>query len=186
MNTLIVFILALALSMDCFAIAIVNSNTGEQGRNGAALKAAIMFAAGHFLLLLAGYWIGGFFVQAFANVKAWVVLFIFFLIAVKMIRDGVRNHPQSRAFDIQNIRVVFALALAGSMDALLVGIALGLTEARAMQAATFVAIAVFLFTFSGLTGGKQLGLSFARRTAIFGGVFMIIAAGYFLSQVISS
>jgi putative Mn2+ efflux pump MntP len=75
------------------------------------------------------------------------------------------------------------LALAASIDALLVGLALGLLHTQVWLATLLVTLSAFLFTFAGLAGGQNFGLPFAKRTAIFGGVFMLIAALHFIVQL---
>ena len=72
------------------------------------------------------------------------------------------------------------MAIAAAMDAILIGLAMGIIHARAYLAAGIIAFAVFIFTFSGLAGGKQVGLEFAKKSATYGGVFMFFVAMHYL------
>jgi manganese efflux pump family protein len=183
MDVLIIFIISLGLAMDCFALAIANSTVSGHVDPGIPLKAALIFSFIHFLLLLAGFWVGGMVQHLFTGMEAWAAFVVFTIIAFKMIREAMKRRSDAKVFDINNIQVILIMATAAAMDAFLAGLAMGIVHARAYLAAGIVAFAVFLFTFSGLAGGKQLGLEFAKRTAIFGGVFMLIAAVHFLISV---
>jgi manganese efflux pump family protein len=183
METIIIFIVALGLAMDCFSLSIVNSSLSGQVKPGIPLQASILFALGHFLFLMLGSWLSGFLENMFAGREAWAAFVVFTVVGVKMIREAVRRSPGAKVFDINNMSVILVMALAASMDALLVGIAFGLVNARIFLAAGLVAFASFLFTLSGLAGGQHFGLAFAKKTSIFGGVFMFIVALHYLFSV---
>lgn len=180
MDILILFIISLGLAMDCFSLAIANSAVSGHVEPGVPIRASLMFALMHFVLLLGGYWIASLLRGRFAGLETWVAFVVFFIIGLKMIREALKRRADAKVFDINNTRVILVLSLAASMDALLAGFAMGIVNTRAYLAAGMVVLAVFLFTFSGLAGGKQLGLEFAKPTSIFGGVFMFIAALQFL------
>ncbi|MFO7997580.1 MAG: manganese efflux pump [Bacteroidales bacterium] len=180
MDLLIIFIIALALAMDCFGLSIANSSVSGLVKPGVPLKTALLFAMGHLILLQLGFWLGGLLRPMFEGMEAWGAFVIFSIIGIKMIRGAQKRRPETRVFDINSVRVMTILALATSMDALLAGIALKLVQTQLVLASVVVTLAAFLFTLAGLAGGSGLGLPFARRTTIFGGVFMFIAAFYFL------
>ncbi len=180
METLIILIIAIGLAMDCFSLAIANSSLAGEIKAGIPLQTAIIFAAMHFLLLMAGYWLGGLLQNMFSGMESWAGFVVFVIIGIKMIREGKKRHPAAKVVDINDIRVVFVMAMAASMDAFLAGLALGILNGSAYLAAGLVAMAVFLFTFSGLISGDRFGMEFAKRTSIFGGVFMFVAAIHYL------
>lgn len=180
METLIILIIAMGLAMDCFSLAIANSSVSGEIKAGIPLQTAIVFAASHLLMLMAGYWLGGLLENLFVGLEAWAGFVVFAIIGLKMIREGKKRRPESKVVDINNFRVVLFMALAASMDAFLAGLALGILHAPLHIAAFMVALAVFLFTFSGLIGGSRFGLDFAKKTSVFGGVFMFIAAIHYL------
>lgn len=183
MDVLIIFIVALGLAMDCFALAISNSSLSGVVKPGVSLKASLVFAVMHMLMLLSGFWLGGLLQPRFEGMAPWGAFVIFLIIGVKMIHGAQRRHPEARVFDINSGRVMVVLALAASIDALLAGIAMGLLHARLWLATVLVTLSVFLFTFAGLAGGENFGLPFAKRTAIFGGVFLLIAALHFIARL---
>lgn len=180
MNSLLIFIIAFALAMDCFALAIANSSVSGEVKPGVPLRAALVFAFNHLVLLLGGYFIGGLFQPLSQGLEAWIAVSILVIIGLKMMAEAIRRRPEAKVVDINSGRVVFLLALAASIDAMLAGLALGLMQARLLPAAILTVLAVWLLTFAGLAGGKQLGLAYAKPTALFGGIFMFIAASHLL------
>ena len=169
--------------MDCFAVSITNSSISGLVKPGIPLKTALVFSLSHFLLTWIGFWLGGLLAPLVVGIEAWVAFMVFSIIGFKMIYEAMRRHPQAKVFDINRLGVILALSLATSMDAFLAGVVIGILAGPVWLASVLFAITVFIFTLSGLAGGKGLGLIFAKRTAIFGGAFMVFAAFWFLSLV---
>lgn len=183
METLIIFVIALGLAMDCFAIAISNSAISGQVKPGIPLKTAIAFAFSHLVLLFAGYWLGQAVGSWFEGVQQWVAIVIFVIIGSKMIIEALKRQPKTKVFDINAGKVIVVLSIATAMDAFLAGVALGINNMGISLAAFLVTISVFVFTLSGLAGGKNFGMAFAKNIAITGGIFILMAAASFLSQL---
>jgi len=184
METLIIFIIALGLAMDCFTIAISNSSISGLVKPGIPLKTAIAFAFAHLVLLFAGHWLGQVIGSMFVGLEALVAFIILAIIGMKMIMEVRKRHPKSKVFDINRAQVVVVLSLATAMDAFLAGIALGITGLRIYLAGALIAFTVFILTLAGMASGKDFGMVYARRTAYFGGAFMLMAAAIFLWQLV--
>ena len=183
METLVIFIIALGLAMDCFAIAISNSAISGQVKPGIPLKTAMAFAFSHLVLLFAGYWLGQSLGKWFQGIEHWVAIIIFMIIGSKMILETRKRQPKTKVFDINNGKVIVVLSIATAMDAFLAGVALGINNMGVWLAAFLVTISVFVFTLTGLAGGKNFGLAFAKNIAITGGIFILMAAASFLSHM---
>ncbi len=184
METLIIFVIALGLAMDCFAIAISNSAISGQVKPGIPLKTAISFAFSHLVLLFAGYGLGQAVGSWFEGLEQWVAIAIFLIIGSKMIIEASKRQPKTKVFDINSGKVIVVLSIATAMDAFLAGVALGINNMGVWLAAFLVTTSVFIFTLTGLAGGKDFGMAFAKNMAITGGIFILMAAASFLSQII--
>ncbi len=184
METLIVFVIAFGLAMDCFAVAISNSAVSGKVSPGIPLKTAIAFAFSHLLLLFAGFWLGQTTSNRFEGLEPLVAAVILIIIGSKMIIEARKRHPKSKVFDINEVRVIIVLSIATAMDAFLAGVALGITNMGVGLAAVLVTLSVFVFTLTGLAGGDNFGFSFAKRITITGGVFILMAAASFLSGLL--
>jgi len=184
LDILILFIIALGLAMNCFGLAIANSSVSGKVAPGIPLKTAIAFALSHFILSFGGYYLGKWAHYTVDGIEGWSSFIILMIIGVKMIMEAVRRRPETKVFDINNARVIFALSIAAGMNALLAGLVLGIMAAPILKAAFLVALLVFFFTLFGLAGGQNLGLPFAKRVTIFGGAFLIVAGFRFLMEFV--
>ncbi len=184
MELIITFIIALGLAMDCFTIAISNSSVSGEVKPGIPLKVAIAFSFAHVLLLYLGHALGGVIQHLFEGVEPRVAFIILAIIGVKMILEARKRHPRQKVFDINQTSVILVLSLATGMDAFLTGVAVAMTTIGLNMATTIVALTVFILTLGGMTGGKQLGVAFAQRTAYFGGAFLLLAATTFLAMIL--
>ncbi|MFO7873827.1 MAG: manganese efflux pump [Bacteroidales bacterium] len=186
METMVIFILALGLAMDCFAISISNSSLAGEVKPGSPLKTAIAFAFAHMVLLFLGHWLGGAIQSMFANIETMIAFIILVIIGSKMIMEAVKRHPKSKVFDINQAKVIVVLSLATSMDAFLVGLALGITSMTIVLSGILITITVFILTLAGMAGGQQFGIGFTKRVTMFGGIFLLLAALHFLLRFLGA
>ncbi len=184
MDILILFVIALGLAMHCFGLAIANSSVSGKVLPGIPLKTAVAFALSHFILSFAGYHLGKWAAFTVEGIEGWASFIILFIIGVKMILEAIRRRPETKVFDINSGRVIVALSFAAAMNALLAGLVLGIMAAPLLIALLLVASTVFFFTLFGLAAGQNLGLAFAKRVAIFGGAFLIVAGFRFLFEFV--
>ncbi len=185
MDTLILFVIGLALAMDCFTVAISNSSVSGLVKPGIPLKMAIAFAFAHMVFVMAGYWLAGTIGHLFAGVEAMMAFAILGIVGSKMILEARRRHPKTKVFDINQVRIIVVLSIATAMDAFLAGLAIRLIQLSFYLSVVLITITVFILTLSGIAGGEQLGVGFARRTAYLGGIFMLMAAAVVLFQFIT-
>lgn len=184
MNTLIIFIIALALAMDCFSVAISNSAVSGLVKPGSPLKVAIAFSFAHLVFIFAGYWLGLALQTMFSGLESWVAFVVLGVIGIKTIMETRKRHPKSKVFDINKASVIVVLSLATAMDAFLSGLALGINNMGVYRAGLTVFFIVFVFSLAGMAGGDQLGIRFARQASFFGGAFMLLAAVVFFSRLL--
>ncbi len=184
MNTLIIFIIALALAMDCFSVAISNSAVSGLVKPGSPLKVAIAFSFAHLVFIFAGYWLGEVIQNMFAGLESWVAFVVLGVIGIKTMMETRKRHPKSKVFDINQARIIIVLSLATAMDAFLAGVALGINHMGVYSAGLTVFFIVFVFSLAGMAGGNQLGIRFARQASYFGGTFMLLAAAMFFFRLL--
>lgn len=168
-----VFFLAVALSMDAFAVSI---GLGSKHRGKAialALMAGAYFGIFQALMPLIGY-LGGKgvlgWIEAFAP---WVAFFLLLLIGGKMIYESFAEGIEE---DIANIthRVMLILAIATSIDAMAAGFALTLLDVGPFLACLIIGITTFLFSFLGIFVGIKSGTWLESKAELFGGVVLIL------------
>lgn len=168
-----VFFLAVALSMDAFAVSI---GLGSKHRGKAivlALMAGAYFGIFQALMPLIGY-LGGKGVLGWIEAYApWVAFFLLLLIGGKMIYESFAEGIEE---DIANIthRVMLILAIATSIDAMAAGFALTLLDVGPFLACLIIGITTFLFSFLGIFVGIKSGTWLESKAELFGGVVLIL------------
>jgi len=177
-------LIGLALSMDAFAVTIANSVANPRASFKLLFLMPVTFGIFQGLMPVIGFFLAGFFadfIQAYAGIISFMILGV---IGGKMIFEGISRHI-GRKEDAQNDRgsqlprefnvgVVFSLAVATSIDALVVGVGFVATETNIVLAASLIAICTFLCCCIGLGIGKRFGALLGERAEVAGGVVLVL------------
>ncbi len=168
-----VIFLALALSMDAFAVSIGLGAKHTINRKKLALMAAIYFGLFQGLMPLFGYFAGkgvlGW-VEAYAS---WVAFSLLLIIGGKMVYESFSEGVEK---DIKNIthRIMFMLAIATSIDALAAGFALTLLKVNPLISCLIIAVTTCTFSYAGVFIGSKSGTKLENKAELFGGVVLIL------------
>jgi manganese efflux pump family protein len=172
-----VFILAIALSMDAFAVSI--GLGAKKNVPNLALKAGLFFGAFQALMPLIGY-LGGKGVLGWVeNYTHWIAFGLLALIGAKMIYEGVQEGVEEEIADVTN-KVLLLLAIATSIDAMAAGFSLTLLDANPYLACLVIGITTFGFSLAGVSIGRKSGTWLESKAEIFGGSVLILLGFKFL------
>jgi putative Mn2+ efflux pump MntP len=166
-----VIVLAVALSMDAFAVSI---GLGSKGNTrGLGLKAGLFFGVFQGLMPFIGY-LGGKGVLGWVNAYAhWIAFGLLAIIGAKMIYEGLQEGIEEDITVITN-KIMLVLAVATSIDAMAAGFSLTLLEVNAYLACFIIGVTTFLFSWAGVLIGKNSGTWLESRAEIFGGTVLIL------------
>ena len=118
-----VFVLAIGLSMDAFAVSICKGiSIGKAGVKH-ALIAGIWFGVFQALMPVIGYFLGVQFERYIQRIDHWIALILLAVIGINMIREGIKGEEESADASV-SVKAMFPLAVATSIDALASGVAL--------------------------------------------------------------
>lgn len=168
-----VLLLAVALSMDAFAVSIGLGAKHQRRWLSLALMAGAYFGIFQALMPLIGY-LGGRgvlgWIEAFAP---WVAFFLLLLIGGKMIYESFAEGVEE---DIATItqRVMLMLAIATSIDAMAAGFALTLLDVAPLLACLIIGVTTCLFSMAGVYIGTKSGTWLESKAELFGGVVLIL------------
>lgn len=168
-----VLFLAVALSMDAFAVSIGLGSKHKGKAIALAWMAGAYFGIFQALMPMIGY-LGGKgvlgWIEAFAP---WLAFFLLLLIGGKMIYESFSEGIEE---DIANIthRVMLILAIATSIDAMAAGFALTLLDVGPILACFIIGITTFLFSFLGIFVGIKSGTWLESKAELFGGIVLIL------------
>lgn len=168
-----VIILALALSMDAFAVSIGlgAKNTGRVPL--LAIKSAIYFGLFQALMPLVGY-LGGRGVIGWVEAYApWIAFFLLLLIGGKMIYESMSEGIEEDIAVITH-KVMLLLAIATSVDAMAAGFSLTLLDVNAWLACAIIGAVTFVFSGAGVYVGARSGTWLESKAELFGGIVLIL------------
>ncbi|TXS91235.1 manganese efflux pump [Parahaliea maris] len=168
-----VVILALALSMDAFAVSIGLGSKHATRTRSLALMCAVYFGLFQGLMPLIGY-LGGRgvlgWIEGYANGIAFGLLA---LIGGKMIYESLSEGIEE---DIARItqRVMLLLAIATSIDAMAAGFTLTVLEVNPFLSCVIIGVTTFLFSFAGVFVGARSGVWLESKAELLGGIVLIL------------
>lgn len=170
-----VLILAVALSMDAFAVSIGLGIKKHRNIKVLALKAALFFGFFQALMPLIGY-MGGLGLKDFIGEFYYILSFLLLvIIGIKMIYEAYNKDLKVESFDISN-KFLLTLAIVTSIDALAAGFTLHLYKLNVFISLFIIGVTTFIFSFIGIYVGRKGGEKYESKAEVFGGVILILIA----------
>ena len=117
------FILAVGLSMDAFAVAVCKGLAMRRVSLRQAAWVGLWFGGFQFLMPLLGFLLANSFAQAIASFDHWIAFLLLAVIGGNMVREALSAGEEEVSGDL-SVRAMFLLAIATSIDALAAGISL--------------------------------------------------------------
>lgn len=166
-----VLILAIALSMDAFAVSIGLGS--KKNTSGLAIRAGLYFGGFQALMPFLGY-LGGRgvlgWVEAYAH---WIAFGLLALIGAKMIYEGAQEGVEEDISAVTN-KMMLMLAIATSIDAMAAGFSLTLLKVNPFAACLVIGATTFAFSWGGVYIGRKSGTWLESKAEFFGGAVLIL------------
>lgn len=171
------FLIAVGLSMDAFAVSVGKGLSMRRLNLGQALVIALFFGGFQALMPFLGWLLGAQFTTIVDAFAGWIAFMLLAFVGGKMIwdalREGEKQDVDSDGFRL-DLRELFALAIATSIDAFAAGVAFALLEVNIAFACSFIGATTFLLSFAGVAVGHQFGNRWEKPSAIVGGIVLIL------------
>ena len=195
MSFIELFILAVGLSMDAFAVAACAGLTMPKTNIKKTLVIGLYFGLFQAVMPLVGYLAATLFADRIITYDHWIAFALLCLLGVKMIigsfkkegcadrecPDGIcddRACPGGKKPDRAEASVkpaqMFPLALATSIDALAVGISFAFLRMNIVPAVLFIGLTTFVLSIAGVKIGNVFGTRFKSRAEMAGGIILIM------------
>lgn len=168
-------LLGVSLSMDAFAVSMCRGLEMKKFHRGQALIIALFFGGFQALMPMLGYFLGRQFEQYITEWDHWIAFALLAFLGIKMILDGFKKETvQDGISEKLDLKGLFVMAIATSIDALAVGITLGFLEANIWVASSVIGGITFALCVSGVFIGNRIGVKFKNGAEIFGGVVLVL------------
>lgn len=180
MTGLEIWLLAIGLAMDCFAVSVASGILLKRTQLRPMLTMAFAFGLFQAFMPLLG-WIGAsFFSHLIESIDHWIAFAILAFLGGRMAIESFKDEECKNEFDPTKLKVVAALAVATSIDALAVGVSFAFLGVRdfvsILSPIGIIGLVSFTLSLAGLAFGIRFGSSIARklRAEFWGGIILII------------
>ena len=178
-----IIIMALALSMDSFAVSLTSGAGMPRFTVGRVLKMAIVFALFQGAMPVIGYFLGETFRTIIADYDHWIAFIVLVVLGGKMLYESLHKGKEEKVeADPSRWRRTIALAIATSIDALAVGISFSFLQVDIILAVSIIALVTMLVSIGGLCIGRFVGARFSRYAETGGGVILLLLGVKILLQ----
>ena len=170
-------LIAIGLSMDAFAVALCKGLGMRRINYGHALVIALFFGVFQGIMPLIGWFLGTQFAMYVMPVDHWVAFVLLAYIGGKMIWDALHETDEGAACEMDqrlDIRELFIMAVATSIDALAVGITLAFLQMDILPAVLLIASITFGLSLLGVIIGNRFGNRFQKKAEITGGAVLVL------------
>lgn len=172
MGIIEIIVIAVAMAMDCFAVALAAGASVKKIGVWNMVKMAVLFGGAQSVMCFLGWQLGSVFVFYIESYAHWAAFIILVFLGLKMIKEGFENDHEEEKDYFDN-KIIFLLAIATSIDALAAGVGFSVLKIPVLNPIAAIGGASFLFTFLGIGLGKKAGDLLGRRAEIFGGAVLI-------------
>lgn len=175
MSIIELFMLAVGLSMDAFAVSICKGLSLRNIRAKHMLIAGAWFGGFQALMPTIGYVLGSFFADLVSKWSHWIAFVLLVFIGGSMIKESFSEEEEVNAD--MSAKVMFLLAIATSIDALAVGVSfafLKLSTLNIILAVIFIGCITFIFSAVGVKIGSIFGTKYKSKAELVGGIILIL------------
>ena len=170
------FLIAVGLSMDAFAVSIGNGTVIKKKRK--AVFAAFMFGVFQAGMPLIGYFLGSAFADIIKSYAPIIALGVLGFIGGKMIVESIgelRHKGEDKESSIKepSIAAILIQAIATSIDALVVGVSFAAIGVEIVPAVCFIGVVTFLISLVGVFGGVKFGQLLGAKASLIGGIVLV-------------
>ena len=173
MGLIELFLIAVGLSMDAFAVSVCKGIAMPKCTFKKAAIVGLWFGGFQALMPAIGYILGAQFQEAIASIDHWIAFVLLALIGGNMIHEALDNDEEEADASL-DVKTMFLLAVATSIDALAIGITFAFLKVSIIPAVCFIGIVTFIISFAGVKIGNVFGARYKNKAEIVGGVILIL------------
>lgn len=173
MGLIELFLIAVGLSMDAFAVSVCKGLAMPKCTFKKAAIVGLWFGGFQALMPAIGYILGAQFQETIASIDHWIAFVLLALIGGNMIHEALDNDEEEADASL-DVKTMFLLAVATSIDALAIGITFAFLKVNIIPAVCFIGIVTFIISFAGVKIGNVFGARYKNKAEIVGGIILIL------------
>lgn len=172
------FLIAVGLSMDAFAVSVCKGLGMKRIDFKVAVVLALFFGGFQALMPVIGWALGSQFLWLISPIDHWIAFILLAIIGGKMLwvafHDDEDDSDDSSDASVIDLGEYLMLAIATSIDALAMGISFAALSVNIVAAASFIGVITFVLTVAGVAVGHFFGARYEKPATIVGGVVLIL------------
>ena len=157
MDVIDVALIAVGVSMDAFAVSVCKGLSLKKVRPEHGFKCGVYFGGFQALMPLIGYYLGTLFANLIAAIDHWIAFVLLAYIGGQMILEARKSEELD---DKMDVRTMFVLAVATSIDALTVGVTMAFLKVNIWLIITAIGLTTFAFSYVGTMIGSKVGAAY--------------------------
>lgn len=168
-----VLILAIALSMDAFAVSIGIGIKQTNITLHEKLKVALLFGFFQGFMPLIGYLASLGAKDIIEAYDHWIAFILLGFIGSKMVYESFSENIEDEILTMSN-KVLLTLAIATSIDAMAAGFSLDLFTLNPYITMIIIGVITYMFSYLGIKVGENGGVWFESKAELLGGIVLIL------------
>lgn len=173
MSIITLFTLAVGLAMDAFAVSVCKGLAMRKINIRKTFLVGLWFGGFQALMPLIGYFLGIQFKEKITAIDHWIAFLLLAIIGINMIKEALSDEEESTSASLE-VKEMFVLAVATSIDALAVGITFAFLDVNIVEAVTVIGVVTFVLSAIGVKVGNIFGTRYKSKAEIAGGVILIL------------
>ncbi|MBO7300018.1 MAG: manganese efflux pump [Tidjanibacter sp.] len=178
MDFLTLFLIAVGLSMDAFAVSICKGLTLGKTPLGKCAYVGMWFGGFQALMPIIGYFVGVSFRSSIERFDHWIAFALLALIGINMIRESLGKEEEAEGCTecdkkALSVRSMFPMAVATSIDALAVGVGFAFLSVDIWSSVICIGITTFALSAVGVKIGSLFGSRYKSKAELAGGIILI-------------
>jgi manganese efflux pump family protein len=171
MDLITIFLVAIGLTFDSLAVSISTGLIVSEIKFWMACKIAFLFAVFQGLMPLIGWFLGIQIKEYITTYDHWLAFALLSGLGIKMIYESFQK--EKKDFNPTKFIVAAGLALATSIDALVVGVSFAFIEINIILSVIIIGSMTFIVSMSGIFVGKKASGFYGNKIELLGGIILI-------------
>ena len=166
-------LIGVGLSMDAFAVSVCKGLAMRKVNK----KQAVVIGLFQALMPFIGWALGTQFESYITSIDHWIAFILLALIGGKMVVEGCRLEEDETVKELDpplDLKEMFLLAIATSIDALAVGITFAFLNYPIVECITIIGLTTFVLSIVGVVVGNMFGSRYQKKAEIAGGIILIL------------
>ena len=170
-------LMGIGLAMDAFAVSICKGLGMRKVNKKQAVVIGLFFGGFQALMPFIGWVLGSQFEKYITSIDHWIAFLLLGFIGGKMIVEALKPEEDVEIDQMDaplDIKEMFILAIATSIDALAVGITFAFLDYPIVEAISIIGVVTFLISIGGVYVGNFFGNKYKNKAEFAGGLILVL------------